>query len=257
MNQPLGTIQRSTTADKVFETLHRWIISGQFQPGDILPSQEDLAKQLKVSRNTLREAIFRLSALGLVQSRQGVGTVVQPTSPSNYIRSLPDHLILDQITIAEFIEARLFTECTIVRMVVARAGDSEIEQLAEILDLQKQALDAGDIPEFNRQDIAFHMEMGRASGNSVMFKFLQTTWDLINRFIHQSHRVPGNIERAYANHCRVFEAIKARDADLAETCIGAHIQSIAKRTLDFLGEKEAEFWWHAPGQTPTQEIREP
>ena len=238
VNEPLGTIQRSTTADKVFEKLHHWIVSGQFKPGDVLPSQEELAKQLQVSRNTLREAIFRLSALGLVQSRQGIGTVVQPTSPSNYISSLPGHLLLDQITVTEFIEARLFTECNIVKMIVHRAEDQEIEALAAILARQKQALDAKDVAAFNKADIAFHMALGKASGNSVMFKFLETICELIDKYIKNSAQAPGNIERAYHSHFAIYEAIKARDSDLAEARITEHIRTIAKYTISALDRDE-------------------
>jgi GntR family transcriptional repressor for pyruvate dehydrogenase complex len=111
-------IQKSSTADKVFEELHSWIVSGKFKPGDVLPSQDALAKQLGVSRNTLREAIFRLSALGLLQAKQGVGTQVKPSTPSNYIGSLSDHFLLDSVTIGEFMEARLFAERTILKLAV-------------------------------------------------------------------------------------------------------------------------------------------
>jgi len=234
MDQPGKAIQRSTTADRVFETLHQWIVSGRFQPGDVLPSQDELARQLQVSRNTLREAVFKLSAMGLVKSRQGVGTVVQPSSPSNYIGSLPDHLLLDRITMFEFIEARLFTERTIVRLAVMRSTPDDLERLAQILDKQRKALTTGEDVEFNRLDVAFHMELGRASGNSVMFKFIQTIWDLLNKFIGKSHMVPGNIQRAHQRHKNIYQAIKQRDAQLAEDELVAHITETVRHTADYL-----------------------
>ena len=70
------TIKRSTTADKVFDILHQWIASERLQEGDALPSQAVLFRRFEVSRNTLREAIFKLSALGLLQAKQEVGIVV-------------------------------------------------------------------------------------------------------------------------------------------------------------------------------------
>ena len=235
MNTPLGNIQRSTTADKVFETLHQWIVAGHFKPGDVLPSQDELARQLKISRNTLREAIFRLSALGLVQSKQGVGTVVQPTTPSNYIRSLPTHLKLDKITVTEFVEARLFTERAIVRLVVERAADEELKRLKAILDRQLIAMDSMRFEEFNNLDLEFHMELGRACGNSVMLKFFESIWELLNQFTSKSIKVPGNMQAAYKTHVKIFEFIKERNAELAEMEMEDHIRSITRRTLDYLG----------------------
>jgi GntR family transcriptional repressor for pyruvate dehydrogenase complex len=227
MDQSLNTIKRSTTADKVFDTLHRWIVSGRFAPGDVLPSQEELAKQLKVSRNTLREAVFRLSALGLVQSKQGVGTVVLTASPSNYIRSLPDHLALDEISLTEFIEARLFTERTIVRMAVARASLDDLEGLAHILTRQKEAVDMDDAAEFNVHDVAFHMALARASGNSVMLIFWQTIWGLMTKFVTRSNLVPGKIQRSYKSHYSIYQAIQNRDPALAEKEMVYHINRVA------------------------------
>ncbi len=121
------TIKRSTTADKVFDILHQWIASGRLQEGDVLPSQDELSRRFEVSRNTLREAIFKLSALGLVQAKQGVGTVVRSRSSANYLSGLEDHLLMDRISMREFLEARVSIETTIVRLAVARASQEDID----------------------------------------------------------------------------------------------------------------------------------
>ncbi len=96
-----------------------------------------MAKQFKVSRNTLREAMFKLSALGLIQSKQGIGTVVQSGMPSDYLGSISDHLLLDCISITEFIEARLFTERTIAGLCVIRASEKDIKDLELLMVKQK------------------------------------------------------------------------------------------------------------------------
>jgi GntR family transcriptional repressor for pyruvate dehydrogenase complex len=234
LNKSPEIITRNTTADKVFEILRGWILSGRFKPGDILPSQDDLALKLRVSRNTLREAIFKLSAMGLVKSKQGVGTVVQPTTPSNYIGSLPDQLLLDDITLQEFIEARIFTERTLIKLAVAKAGEAQLDKLADILKLQKQAMDQNDGPLFNDQDLNFHLELGRICNNLVMRKFYETIWDLLHRFTSFSFKVPGNIELAYEHHVLIYEAIRDRDADLAARHLVKHIREISERTIDYL-----------------------
>lgn len=235
MPDAIESIKRSTTADRIFEILHTWIVSGQLKPGDVLPPQDTLAKRLEVSRNTLREAIFKLTALGLVRSKQGLGTVVQPSNPGNYLGSLQDHLTLDNITLREFIEARLITECAIVRLVVERAGQEELARLNAILASQDVAFAAGDHTEFNRQDMAFHMELGQACGNSVMRKVFETIWELLNQFAAKSHRVPGNVELALEGHRRILGAVQRRDAAAAEQELTAHIRVIARRTVNHLG----------------------
>ena len=100
-------IKKMSTAAKVFETLYEMIVNGQIQRGQKLPSQEELAKQFGVSRNTLREAMNKLYAMGLLSSRQGIGTVVQSPDPEGYLSTLRGQFLLDSPSVREFIEARI------------------------------------------------------------------------------------------------------------------------------------------------------
>ncbi len=110
MNMEFPGIKRTSAADEVFKILHEWIISRKLRSGDKLPSQDELAKQFAVSRNTLREAINKLTVMGLLTTKQGVGTVVNITTASNYMASLSNHLLLKPATVREFIEARGIVE---------------------------------------------------------------------------------------------------------------------------------------------------
>lgn len=229
------SIKRSTTADKVFATLHQWIVSGRLQAGDTLPSQDELARQFEVSRNTLREAIFKLSALGLLEAKQGVGTVVRSASSANYLSALQDHLLLDRTSMREFLEARVSIETTIVKLAVARAGQKDFDTLEAIIAKQREAKDAGDEAEFIKMDIAFHMGLGQACGNRVMLKISQTLSDLLRNFISKVAGVPGNIEQAFHYHSQILESIKAGDADAAQNLMVQHIQETVKnfqQTMD-------------------------
>ncbi len=223
------TIKRSTTADKVFDILHQWITSGHLQEGEVLPSQDELSRQFEVSRNTLREAIFKLSALGLVQAKQGVGTVVQYRSSANYLSGLQDHLLMDKISMREFLEARVAIETTIVALAVDRASQADIGRLDEIIARQRHAMEAGDEIEFVKHDVAFHSELGNACGNRVMLKISQTLYNLLRSFITKVAGAPGNIEQAFHYHQLILEAIKARDSKAAERNMMNHLQQTVKR----------------------------
>ena len=229
MTPKTETIKRSTTADKVFDILHQWIASGRLQEGEVLPSQDELSRRFEVSRNTLREAIFKLSALGLVQAKQGVGTVVQSRSSANYLSGLQDHLLMDRISMREFLEARVSIETTIVRLAVARASQEDIDRLDKILDRQREAIKAGDEVEFVKHDVAFHGELGHACGNRVMLKISQTVYNLLRSYITTVAGAPGNIEQAYRYHRQILAAIKNRDAQAAENDMVSHLQETVRR----------------------------
>ncbi len=226
MNEPpkVVGVRRTSAADEVFKAIHEWIVTGQLNAGDHLPSQDKLAEQFDVSRNTLREAINKLVAMGLLAPKQGIGTVVQPSSPTNYLSSLLGHVTLGPVTIKEFVESRIILERSLVRMAAVRAGGEALARIEETVEAQREAIDAGDIEAFVTHDAAFHLALAAASGNSVLGKFLQTTRELLNRFISAGAEEPGAVELDYDRHQEILEAVRARDPQAAEDCMITHLR---------------------------------
>jgi len=222
-------IQKASATNKVFKALYEMIATGRYKRGQKLPPQEELARQLGVSRNTLREAVNQLSAMGLLSSQQGVGTVVEPPTPAGYLSSLDGQFLLDPLSVREFVEARICIERNAVRLAVARAGDEDIERLRTTLDQQRRALKRGDTAEFTRHDAAFHLELTRICGNRVLLKFLQTIHDMLQRFIGEVAQLPGAVEDALGFHNRVTEAIATRDPDRAEREMVLHLFDVVRR----------------------------
>jgi GntR family transcriptional repressor for pyruvate dehydrogenase complex len=165
----------------------------------------------------------------LLSSHQGVGTVVESPHPAGYLSSLSGQFLLDPLSVREFIEARICIERTAVRLAVARAGDDDILRLQRIIGDQQQALDNGDFEEFTRQDAAFHMDLAQISGNRVLVKFLQTTHDMLHRFIGEVSQLPGAVQGAMRFHMRVTEAIAAKDPDRAEQELVSHLFDVVRR----------------------------
>jgi GntR family transcriptional repressor for pyruvate dehydrogenase complex len=225
----ISPIQKASATAKVFEALYEMIATGRFQRGQKLPSQDELAKQFGVSRNTLREAMHRLAAMGLLSSQQGVGTLVEPPSPGGYLSRLSGHLLLDPLSVREFVEARICIERNAVRLSVARAGPQDVERLRNILEKQGRAFKRGRVAEFIRQDAAFHLELTRTCGNRVLLKFLETIRDMLQRFIGEVSQLPGAIEDALGFHARVIEAIASGNADRAEQEMVLHLFDVVRR----------------------------
>ncbi|MDW7712113.1 MAG: FadR/GntR family transcriptional regulator [Deferrisomatales bacterium] len=221
-------IKRTSAADEVFRVLHDRIMSGALQHGDRLPSQDKLAEQLSVSRNTLREAIHKLQAMGLLSAKQGVGTVVELASPASYVGFLQDHLLLNPSTVREFLEARLFVEKAVVTLAVLRASHEQVEQLGKALKEQRAAFRAGDIESFGKLDAAFHLDLARLSGNQVLGKLLETIRDLLSRFIAEVSLLPGAVERALRFHEDILARVAARDSTGAERKMVEHISDVVR-----------------------------
>ena len=225
----MESIKRTRAADEVFRILHEWILSGRLKPGDKLPSQDELARQFNVSRNTLREAIYKLTVMGFLTAKQGVGTVVNITTASSYMTSLSDHLLLKPTTVRDFIEARVIVEQATVRLAGMRANSDDIEGLNDIIEQQIAAFNKGDVEKFIKLDSEFHMELAIISGNNVLLKFLETTRELLLKFIAEVSHLPGAIESAINYHRKIVEFVSSKDSKKAEEKVRDHLYDVTKR----------------------------
>ena len=231
----VNPIQKSSAASKVFEALHEMIATGKFKKGEKLPPQEELARQFGVSRNTLREALNRLSAMGFLKFHQGVGTLIEPPHSDRYLSTLGGQFLLDTVSVREFIEARIAIERVSVRLAVQRAVEEDFTILYNILEEQDKALKNGNPVEFTRHDASFHLTLSRICGNRVLMKFAQTIQDMLHRFIGEIVKLPGAMEDALRFHSRITNAIVSRDSDLAELQMVNHLFDVVRRIESNLG----------------------
>jgi GntR family transcriptional repressor for pyruvate dehydrogenase complex len=217
-----------SAADEVFKIIHDRILNGELAPGDILPPQDQLARQLAVSRNTLREAVHKLAVMGLLKTKAGVGTIVEMSSPASYVSSLKDHLLITSATAGDFFEARFFIEMATVQLAVMRASQADLDALTAMIDRQEQAFRDGDLETFSTQDTCFHAELANISGNTVLAKILATLWDLLHQFIAEVAVLPGAIDRAIRFHRQIVTVIAARDAGAAKMKMLEHLDDVAQ-----------------------------
>lgn len=238
----INSIKRTTAADETFRALHDMIVSGQLKQGDKLPSQDSLSRQFAVSRNTIREAINKLSVMGLVTCRQGVGTVVNIGSPASYMASLPDHLLLQSPTVRDFLEARVIIEKATVRLAVMRATPEDIAEIEANVAGQKEALRKANARAFTEYDVAFHIALAKASGNQSLRKFHETLTELLSQFIQEVTFLPRAMENAYRFHGEIVRLMRVGDAVGAEAKMTEHLCDVAKNIEQSIGiEFAAEF----------------
>lgn len=237
-------IERISVSEKILESLHSKIISGELKSGERLQSQDKLAEHYQVSRNTIREAINKLMVMGLVSSKQGVGTVVEPVSSASYMSSLSSHLLLQPMTVRDFIEARVAVEQIIVRLAAMRASSIEKKRLQEVIEQMKTHKKNKDIDAFSEWSSRFHIELARMSGNSVLLKFLETIWDFLQYFIAQMSKMPESMEKSMKYHNEIFKAVVSGNGDEAQIKMRQHLYDVVKRinrNMDFVIDVESLF----------------
>ena len=213
--------------NRLYEEVARQIeemITQQMKPGDMLPPERQLAEQFGVSRSSIRDAIRRLEHIGLVEPRQGSGTVVREPGGETVMNPLAAILRQKRSLVAELLEVRLILEPPLAARAATHASDREIAELQEILRRQEQKVRRGH-PAVD-EDSEFHYAIALAADNSVVLKVVDVLMDLLRESRERSLQVKGRPEKSFASHRRVMRAIQRRDAVAAEAAMRQHIKTV-------------------------------
>jgi GntR family transcriptional regulator, transcriptional repressor for pyruvate dehydrogenase complex len=222
------SIRRTVRAPRVTEgaidKIRERIVSGAWRPGDRLPKESELAAELGLSRNSLREAVRALSQLRVLEVRQGDGTYVSSLEPDLLLESTGfiSHLLLGDTEI-ELYEVRRILEAAAAALAAGRVDIQEKLELAQILDRMGEA---ENVEELVEADVAFHAVVAKAAGNAVLASLLASlaTRTMRARLWH-GREADGALEETRNEHRRIYEAIMAGDPDLARAAAAAHIAS--------------------------------
>ena len=199
-------------------------MSGAWGPGDRLPRESELAADLGLSRNSLREAVRALSQLRILEVRQGDGTYISSLEPGLLLEStgFVSHLLLGD-TELELYEVRRILEAAVTALAAGRIDAEEKAELGEILDRMSAA---GTVEQLVEADVAFHAVIAKAAGNLVLTSLLASlaTRTMRARLWH-GREADGALEETRTEHRRIYEAIMAGDPELARAAATAHIAS--------------------------------
>jgi len=183
-----------------------------------------------VSRGSLRDAIRTLELMGLVEPRQGEGTVVCDPSAKSLINPLATVLLRQRELLGDLLEFRRMIEPTLAGRAARNASDEELAYLEEILRRQKEKVDRGELA--IDEDSEFHYAIAQAAKNSVVLKVLDAFMDLLRETRERSLQLEGRLQKSFAGHRRVLDAIRKHDAPAAEEAMRRHIDEVEGIVLD-------------------------
>jgi GntR family transcriptional regulator, transcriptional repressor for pyruvate dehydrogenase complex len=217
----------SIRRNKVYAEVARQIeglILKKLHPGDKLPPERELAEMFGVSRSSIRDAIRSLELMGLVEPRQGAGTVVREISASSLFNPATTVPVRQRELISELLDFRIMIEPPLAARAATHAGPEEITELEEILRRQEEKVQRGEMTV--EEDSEFHYNIAMASGNSVVLKVLDVLMDLLRETRERSLQREGRPQKSLAGHKRILAAIKRHDGPAAEAAMRHHIEDV-------------------------------
>jgi GntR family transcriptional regulator, transcriptional repressor for pyruvate dehydrogenase complex len=221
---------------QIADQIRSSILSGEFTPGDKLPPERELAEMFSVSRPSVREALNILSASGLVMSYHGGGTVVLSlvdTSVGNFLSEL---IRVEQERALDVIEVRKGMESWTVYYAAERALPEDVQRLEEIvLGMERNLNDQSPSEDL---DANFHIIIARATHNIVWLHLMQSLFDAMKEFQKSVWRAVyltrEDHHLLYTHHSRIFEAVRAKDAEGAREAMMDHLTFAEQRSTAFV-----------------------
>ncbi|KIV51332.1 hypothetical protein AM501_10545 [Aneurinibacillus migulanus] len=222
------------TYEEVADYLREQIVSGTYVPGARLPSLRELGETLGVGQSTVREALSSLKTLGLITMKQGEGTFVTRHDPEEIISAFESMRPATRQEIMELLEVRKIIESGTARLAAERRTEEELSKIKEALTEMEQALSSGELGD--QADWKFHYAVAAASHNQTLQTVMMSISEAVGRSLQTSRQelyrmkeVPKNL---YKEHASIYEAIRERNGNRAETAMLYHLQGVEEKMLD-------------------------
>jgi DNA-binding FadR family transcriptional regulator len=231
---PLQAVESSRLYRQIAEQLRGLITGGEFDAGTRLPAERDLAKQLGVSRPSVREALIALEVEGWVEVRTGSGIYVQPPQQRNghgaarAVNGSGDNADWGPL---ELMRARELVEGEVAALAARHARKTHIAAMSSALEHMQGEAAAGVEPRAG--DEAFHNAIAQACGNEVLSDTVRSYWSArhgpIFSRLGDYFENPASWSAALVEHAAVLEAIRARDAQAARAAMHQHLKKATSR----------------------------
>ncbi|MFJ4795018.1 FadR/GntR family transcriptional regulator [Kitasatospora purpeofusca] len=209
--------------DMAIARIRELIRAGALPPGSRLPPERQLAAELGLSRNPMREAVKALVVARVLEVRRGDGTYVTSLTPGVLLGNLAGTVeLLTGDTLVELIETRRLLEPAATELAAARIDDAALAELARHLDAMRASRHSPE--QFNLHDAAFHRTVAATTGNETLVTLLEGIAGRTLRARVRRGTVDGGAaDRAVAEHEAIHRALAARDVPLARAAALMHV----------------------------------
>lgn len=225
---PFHSIEPRRLYRQIADQIRTLIGSGEFPSGSRLPPERDLAKQLGVSRPSIREALIALEVEGLVEVRIGSGIYVQQPMERGLVPPAHDA----EVGPFELLRARYMIESECAALAAKSAKNEHLDALAEALVQMRREIDEGERQPLGG-DRLFHLRVAEATGNGALVAVVELLWQQraseLYKKLEDHYDSPALLRSAVDEHEAVVKAIAARDVRGARAAMQRHLNQAYKR----------------------------
>jgi GntR family transcriptional repressor for pyruvate dehydrogenase complex len=229
MKIKLKPINPKRISDQVFDQLRELIFRGDFQPGEKIMTERELAKVLNVSRNSVREAINKLVTLRFLEQRQGQGTFVRSMEEAVKI-PLATVMETQDASLIDLMEMRMGIESNAASLAAQRANHADLEAIEKAIGQMDTDTRAGGLG--TEGDLSFHMAIAWATKNPLQIYIMKNVSDFLHVGIRENllhlYQDSDNIVEILRQHKAIYQAIHRGDAEAAYRTMRNHINYVIR-----------------------------
>ncbi|NLD59814.1 MAG: FadR family transcriptional regulator [Clostridiales bacterium] len=218
----IDPIKRISPSEQVFEQIRKMILHDEWKPGERIPPESELASLFDVSRATVRQALLRLSTMGLVETRWGEGNFVKEVDIGSCANTLLPAIYLSDDAIRHVWEFRLITEVESAGLAAQRAKPKDLKLLRA--NLERMTALQGDVDSCLTVDFEFHRIVTRMTGNPILIQTQTIMKDVLFESISTLTKAVGAND-GLSFHRKICLALEKGDAQLAREMMREHLES--------------------------------
>ncbi len=220
----LKAVRKKRAYEDIVKQIRHLVEKGRLKRGDQLPTERELSETFKVSRATVREAIFSLETMKLVDRRQGDGTYVIASSEEALVQPLAATLFHEKDDLIDIFFLRKILEPEVAQLASENATLEEINELEEILREQEREVVEGKAP--IQADSGFHHQLARMARNRVLERLLLALLDLLSKTRENYLQTEERKQKSLQGHREILLAIKNGNSTGARQAMRRHLKNV-------------------------------
>jgi len=220
-------VSRATLPQEVVKALTDLIMKGVWKPGDLIPSEKELAVRFQVGRSTIREAVKSLAVLGVLEARAGEGSFVRAPTSELLSGAFRWGVLLSERNLDDFVDVRVLIEVECARRAAERSTPALLDQLTAALELM--AAHQTDHNVFTESDTRFHLAIANAAANPIFETIGSTIQSIVRIWYPKTYFIRETKNLTISEHQAILDAIDVGDGEQAATAMRAHLVAAGQR----------------------------
>lgn len=218
----MKAVERVPVVQQAMKSIKAYIMEGNVNVGDKLPTEMELCEMLSVGRGTIREAMRILQATGFVEIRPGRGAYVARTHEMDK-EDLVQWFEENEIETKDVLEVRTAIEPLGIKLAIERCKQADIKMLRAIQEKSKDAAQQKDALALALCDEQFHSYIMECSHNKLLISLNKQISSYLKNFRNRTFYIPQNIQNFIPAHEAILDAFEKRDPALGEKCMLSHL----------------------------------